>query len=63
MAKVKVDVWCPQSKRMEKLILDCANPKGEIVSGKPVNCGSKKNCNKGEFCWLNAILLETSRRK
>ena len=66
--QVEIETWCSKKRRVELIILECReeDARGELVKGKPVECGDQATCSgvrSDPRCLLNCVSMETRRKK
>ena len=60
----EIETYCPKTRLQVQLMLQAAKePKGDLISGVPVSCGSEKGCSKGAKCLLLAVRICTVRKR
>jgi hypothetical protein len=68
---IDVETFCSVKNRMVQLTLQCKEqPKGEIVTGKPVSCTCQYTCQEKEKkianfpfrCYLHSLQITTKRK-
>ncbi len=60
----QIETYCPKTLRQVTLTLEApCEPKGDLISGKPVSCSCEGWCNRGAKCLLLAVRICTARRR